>query len=49
MPKIFELPGRPAPKGHTYFRIFTLPKDAKGTERPFFKEGERGPEVLAGH
>jgi hypothetical protein len=43
MPKIFEHPGRPAPKGHTYFRILSLPKDAKGSERPFFKEGERGP------
>jgi hypothetical protein len=43
MPKVFEHPGRPAPKGHTYFRIFSLPKDAKGTDRPFFKEGERGP------
>ncbi len=45
MPKIFEHPGRPAPKGHTYFRVFSLPKNAKGTERPFFKEGERGPRL----
>jgi hypothetical protein len=45
MPKVFEHPGRPAPKGHTYFRIFTLPKDAKGTDRPLFKEGERGPRI----
>jgi hypothetical protein len=45
MPKVFEHPGRPAPKGHTYFRIFTLPKNAKGTDRPFFKEGERGPRI----
>ena len=43
MPKVFEHPGRPAPKGHTYFRIFSLPKNAKGTDRPFFKEGEKGP------
>ncbi len=45
MPKVFEIPGRPAPKGHTYFRVFTLPKNAKGTDRPFFKEGERGPRI----
>lgn len=43
MPKIFEHPGRPAPKGHTYFRIFSLPKNAKGTDTPFFVEGKRGP------
>jgi hypothetical protein len=43
MPKIFEVPGRPAPKGHTYFRIFSFPKNAKGTDKPFFVEGERGP------
>jgi hypothetical protein len=46
MPKVFEHPGRPAPKGHTYFRIFTLPKNAKGIDRPFFKEGERGPRIV---
>jgi hypothetical protein len=45
MPKVFEHPGRSAPKGHTYFRVFTLPKNAKGTDRPFFKEGERGPRI----
>jgi hypothetical protein len=45
MPKVFEHPGRPAPKGHTYFRIFTLPKGAKGIDRPLFKEGERGPSI----
>jgi hypothetical protein len=45
MPKVFEFPGRAAPKGHTYFRIFKMPKDAKGTERPFLKEGERGPRL----
>jgi hypothetical protein len=43
MPKVLELPGRPAPKNHTYFRILSLPKNAKGTDRPFFKEGARGP------
>ena len=42
MPKVFERPGRPAPKGHTYFRVFTLPRDAKGADQPLFKEGERG-------
>jgi hypothetical protein len=46
MPKVFEHPGRPAPKGHTYFRIFMLPKDAKGKDRPLFKEGERGLKIL---
>jgi len=45
MPKVFELPGREAPKGHTYFRIFSLPKKAKATVRPLFKEGERGPSI----
>jgi hypothetical protein len=45
MPKVFELPGRPAPKGHTYFRMFSLPKNAKGKDRPWLVEGERGPTV----
>ena len=45
MPKVFEIPGRPAPKGHTYFRIFTLPKGAKGTDRPLLTEGQKGPRV----
>jgi hypothetical protein len=45
MPKVFELPGREAPKGHTYYRIFSLPKNSKATVRPFFKEGERGPNL----
>jgi hypothetical protein len=51
MPKVFERPGRPAPKGHTYFRVFTLPKDAKGTDQPLFKEGQRGlmlPHIIDG-
>ena len=45
MPKVFEIPGRPAPKGHTYFRILTLPRNAKGTDRPWLVEGERGPQM----
>lgn len=47
MPKVFEFPGRAAPKGHTYFRIFMMPKDAKGKDQPFLKEGERGPTLPA--
>jgi hypothetical protein len=43
MPKFFDCPGRPAPKGHTYFRIFTMPKTAKAGAAPFFREGVRGP------
>ena len=39
-------PRPPRPKGHTYFRVFTLPKDAKATDRPLFREGERGPTLL---
>ena len=45
MPKTFEIPGRPVPKGHTYFRIFSLPKGAKGADRPWMREGERGPRI----
>ncbi|MBN9119253.1 MAG: DUF1559 domain-containing protein [Planctomycetes bacterium] len=45
MPRQFEVPGRPAPKGHTYFRVFTKPKNAKGTERPWLVEGEPGPKI----
>jgi hypothetical protein len=47
MPKVFEHPGRPAPKGHTYYRIFSLPKNAKAKlyDWPLFKEGERGPTI----
>ncbi|MBN9519645.1 DUF1559 domain-containing protein [bacterium] len=46
MPKVFEVPGRPAPKGHTYWRSFTLPKktEPKGG-RPWLAEGERGPSI----
>jgi hypothetical protein len=47
MPKVFEHPGRKAPKGHTYYRVFAMPKDAKGEDRPLFKEGERGPRYPA--
>lgn len=47
MPKVFEIPGREAPKGHTYFRIFKMPKDAKGTELPLLKEGEIGPRIIS--
>lgn len=46
MPKVFEIPGRPAPKGHTYFRVFSRPKGAKGTERPLFVQGEKGPKLV---
>jgi hypothetical protein len=46
MPKAFEIPGRPAPKGHTYFRVFSLPKNAKGKDRPFLTEGQLGPKVV---
>lgn len=42
MPKVFEHPGRPAPKGHTYFRVLSFPKNAKGNDRPMFEEGKRG-------
>jgi hypothetical protein len=47
MPKVFEIPGRPAPKGHTYFRVFTKPWNAKGNERPWLVEGLRGPRIAA--
>lgn len=46
MPKVFEIPGRPAPKGHTYFRIFSLPKNGEGIDRPWLREGERGPKLV---
>jgi hypothetical protein len=48
MPRVFEIPGRPAPKGHTYFRIFSMPRDTKEleTNRPLFKEGELGPTIV---
>jgi hypothetical protein len=46
MPKQFEHPNRPAPKGHTYFRTFTLPKNAKGKDRPWLLEGGKGPTLV---
>jgi hypothetical protein len=42
MPKVFEHPGRPTTekeKGHTYFRVFMRPKNAKGGSGPIFAEG----------
>lgn len=48
MPKVFEVPGRPAPKGHTYWRSFTLPKKAQPKEgRPWLVEGEPGPRMAS--
>jgi hypothetical protein len=47
MPKVFEHPGRPAPKGHTYFRVFSFPRNAKGFDRPALDEGQRGPKVAS--
>ena len=47
MPKVFELPGREAPKGHTYYRILSRPKNSKATVSPLFKEGERGPSLVS--
>jgi hypothetical protein len=48
MPKVFEVPGRPAAKGHTYWRSFSLPRKAepKGG-RPWLVEGERGGTMAA--
>ncbi|HEX4612391.1 MAG TPA: DUF1559 domain-containing protein [Urbifossiella sp.] len=44
MPKVFEVPGRPAAKGHTYWQSFTLPKKTRPMGgRPLLVEGERGP------
>jgi hypothetical protein len=46
MPKVFEVPGRTAPKGHTYWRSFTLPKKADPREgEPWLREGEVGPKI----
>lgn len=43
MPKVFEVPGRPAPKGHTYWRSFALPKKTQLKDgHPWLIEGERG-------
>lgn len=43
MPKLFEVPGRPAPKGHTYWRSFSSPKGGGG--HAWLTRGERGPRV----
>jgi hypothetical protein len=48
MPKVFEVPGRPAPKGHTYWRSFSLPKKAQPKDgRPWLVEGEQGPRMAS--
>jgi hypothetical protein len=48
MPKVFEVPGRPAPKGHTYWRSFTLPKKSQPKDgRPWLVEGEVGPRMVS--
>lgn len=44
MPRVFEVPGRPAPKGHTYWRSFSRPKGAQPADAtPWLVEGGRGP------
>jgi len=46
MPKVFEVPGRPAAKGHTYWRSFALPKKSQPKDgRPWLVEGEPGPRM----
>lgn len=45
MPKVFEHPSRPAPKNHTYFRVFTRPKNAPGKAIPLLEEGQPGPKL----
>lgn len=48
MPKVYEVPGRPAPKGHTYWRSFSRPKNSKEMNtRPWLIEGERGPQITS--
>lgn len=48
MPKVFEVPGRPAPPGHTYWRSFSLPKKTQPKDgRPWLVEGERGVPIAA--
>lgn len=48
MPKVYEVPGRPAPKGHTYWRSFTLPKKTDPISgRPWLVQGEVGPKMLS--
>lgn len=46
MPKVFEVPGRPAKKGETYFRSFTSPKGTKAG-RAWLVAGEKGPRLPA--
>lgn len=46
MPKAFEVPGRPAPKGQTYFRSFSSPKDAPAGGRAWLTTGAIGPKSL---
>lgn len=46
MPKVFEVPGRPAAKGHTYWRSFSLPKKAQAPQGgPWLTEGQVGPRM----
>ncbi|HYH63342.1 MAG TPA: DUF1559 domain-containing protein [Urbifossiella sp.] len=49
MPKVYEVPGRPAEKGHTYWRSFTLPKKKLpvAVARPWLVEGEPGPRMAS--
>ena len=44
MPKLFEVPGRPADKGKTYCRSFSSAKKAKAG-RAWLTAGERGPNI----
>ncbi|MBX9627961.1 MAG: DUF1559 domain-containing protein, partial [Gemmataceae bacterium] len=46
MPKLFEVPGRPAPKGQTYFRSFSTPKGTAGGQA-WLTAGVRGPKTIA--
>ena len=46
MPKLFEVPGRPAEKGKTYFRSFSSPKGTKAG-RAWLVAGEKGPRLPA--
>ncbi len=48
MPKVFEIPGRPAAKGHTYWRSFSLPKKTQPVGgHPWLIEGQRGPAIAS--
>ncbi|MBX9578836.1 MAG: DUF1559 domain-containing protein [Gemmataceae bacterium] len=46
MPKVYEVPGRPAPKGQTYWRSFTSARNAAGGQA-WLTAGERGPRFAA--